>query len=481
MVALDILIIDDERDIGDLISEILKEEGFSPRVAHNSTEAFERINQRIPGAIILDIWLQGSEMDGLGILEVVKKRYPLMPIIVISGHGTIQTAVTAIKLGAYDYIEKPFTHDKLVIMLRRACESSRLKRENIDLKSKVIDRTEIVGTSSCINKLKNQIDKIAPTSGRVLITGNVGVGKELFARVLHKRSKNVAGPFITFSPTGMTIEKIGQDLFGDLERGDLAGVFNNRISVIEAANNGTLYIDEVADLPSIAQSKLLKVIQDQSIEKQGKVVKLDIRFVAATAKDLKTEVSLGNFREDLFYRLNVIPLHIPDLTERKEDISMLVAHFIQQLVRSSGLKQREFSPEAIATLQTYNWPGNIRELRNVVEWAMIMNPFINEEEKIIRPDMLPQNITNYSAGIIGNTENLIDIMSLPLREAREIFEKQYLTAQMSRFNNNISKTSAFVGMERSALHRKLKLLNIHSSKFKLDQDDLDLDSKQLLN
>ena len=481
MAALDILVVDDERDIGDLISEILRDEGFSPRVAHNSVEAFEKINQRIPGAMILDIWLQGSEIDGLGILEAVKKRYPLMPIIVISGHGTIQTAVTAIKLGAYDYIEKPFTHDKLVIMLKRACESSRLKRENIDLKSKVVDRTEIVGTSSCINKLKNQIDKIAPTSGRVLITGNVGVGKELFARVLHKRSKNVSGPFISFSPTGMSVEKIQQDLFGDLERGDLAGVFNNRLSIIEAANNGTLYIDEVADLPSVVQTKLLKIIQDQNFEKQGKTIKLDIRFVAATAKDLKKEILIGNFRQDLFYRLNVIPLHIPDLTERKEDISMLVMHFIQQLVKSSGLKQREFSPEAIATLQAYNWPGNIRELRNVVEWAMIMNPFISEDDKIIKPDMLPQNITNYSAGMIGNTENLIDIMSLPLREAREIFEKQYLTAQMNRFNNNISKTSAFVGMERSALHRKLKLLNIHSSKFKLDQDELDSDHSLLLN
>ena len=231
----------------------------------------------------------------------------------------------------------------------------------------------------------------------------------------------------------------------------------------------------------MVQTKLLKIIQDQNFEKQGKTIKLDIRFVAATAKDLKKEILIGNFRQDLFYRLNVIPLHIPDLTERKEDISMLVMHFIQQLVKSSGLKQREFSPEAIATLQAYNWPGNIRELRNVVEWAMIMNPFVSEDEKIIKPDMLPQNITNYSAGMIGNTENLIDIMSLPLREAREIFEKQYLTAQMNRFNNNISKTSAFVGMERSALHRKLKLLNIHSSKFKLDQDELDSDHSLLLN
>ena len=478
--SLDVLVIDDEADICELMSEILKDEGFSPRVARNSTEAFEKINQKVPGAIILDIWLQGSEIDGLGILEIVKKRYSLMPIIVISGHGTIQTAVTAIKLGAYDYIEKPFTHDKLIILLKRACESSKLKRENIDLKSKVVDRTEIVGTSSCINKLKNQIDKIAPTSGRVLITGKIGVGKELFARVLHKKSKNANGPFVLFSPTGLPCEKIQQELFGEAEKHDLNGVFAKRISFIEAANNGTLYIDEVADLPQVIQTKLLKVIQDQSFEKNGKVTKLDVRIVAATAKDLQEEIREGRFREDLYYRLNVIPLNISDLADRKEDIPLLVSHFVQQLIKSSGLKQREFSAEAIATLQAYNWPGNIRELRNVVEWSMIMNPLISEEDKIIRPDMLPQNITSHSSGIIGNAQNLIDIMSLPLREAREIFEKQYLTSQMSRFNNNISKTSAFVGMERSALHRKLKLLNIHgNNKFKLDENEEIVDAEFL--
>jgi two-component system nitrogen regulation response regulator NtrX len=472
--TLDVLIVDDEKDICELISEILKEEGFSPRVAHNSNEAFEKINQKVPGAIILDIWLQGSDMDGLGILEVVKKRYSLMPIIVISGHGTIQTAVTAIKLGAYDYIEKPFTHDKLVILLKRACEAARLKRENIDLKAKVVDRTEIVGTSSCVNKLKNQIEKIAPTAGRVLIAGNVGVGKELFARVIHKKSRNANGPFITFSPTGMAFEKVQQELFGDNEKHDLNGTFTKRLSIIEAANNGTLYIDEVADLPTAVQTKLLKILQDQAFEKNNKLVKLDVRIIAATAKNLQTEVVNGKFREDLYYRLNVIPINIPDLSDRKEDIPILVTHFIQQLVKSSGLKPREFSSEAIATLQAYNWPGNIRELRNVVEWTMIMNPLVNEADKIIKPDMLPQNITSYSSGLISNAENLIDIMSLPLREAREIFEKQYLTAQMSRFNNNISKTSAFVGMERSALHRKLKLLNIHNnSRFKLDDEEID--------
>lgn len=473
--SLDVLVVDDERDISDLISEILKEEGFSPRTAANSTEVMEKINQRVPSAMILDIWLQGSEIDGLGILEMVKKRYPLMPIIVISGHGTIQTAVTAIKLGAYDYIEKPFTHDKLVILLKRACESSKLKRENIDLKAKVIDRTEIVGTSPCITKLKSYIEKIATTSGRVLITGNAGVGKELFARVFHKKSKNSNGPFVLFSPTGMSYERIQNELFGDTDKVEIGQVLNKRNCILEITHNGTLYIDEVADLPAGTQTKLLSLIHEGSFEKNGKTVKVDVRIIAATAKDLEAEVEANRFRKDLYYRLNVYPLHIPDLAQRKEDIQMLVMHFIQQLVKSSGLKHREFSPEAIATLQSYNWPGNIRELRNVVEWAMIMNPLIKNEDRIIKPDMLPQNITSFSAGALGNSESLIDVMSLPLREAREIFEKQYLTSQMSRFNNNISRTSAFVGMERSALHRKLKLLNIHgSNKFKLDDDEVGL-------
>ncbi|AVP87586.1 ATPase AAA [Candidatus Phycorickettsia trachydisci] len=469
--ALDVLVVDDEDDIAKLLAEILIEEGFSPRIAHNSDEAFAKIEQKVPAAIILDIWLQGSEIDGLGILEIVKKRYPLMPIIVISGHGTIQTAVTAIKLGAYNYIEKPFTHDKLMIMLKRACESSRLKRENLDLKAKVIDKTEIIGTSSCVNKLKSQVEKIAPTSGRVLMTGNAGVGKELFARILHKKSKNANGPFIRFSPTGMSVEKIQQDLFGDPEKNDVTGVYTYRTSLFEAAHNGTLYIDEVADIPLQVQIRLLQTIQSQNIEKNGRTIKIETRIIAATTRNLEQEINNGKFNKDLYYRLNVIPLHIPDLAERKDDIPILVDYFVHQLVKSSGLKPRIFAPDSIAALQAYNWPGNIRELRNVVEWSMIMNPVNNDEDKMIRFDMLPPCVLSDSANLVAtNSEHLVDVMSLPLREAREIFEKQYLSAQMSRFNNNISKTSAFIGMERSALHRKLKLLNIYSNKFKLDQE-----------
>lgn len=462
--SLDVLIIDDESDIRELLSDTVKDEGFSARTAANSTEAFAAINEKVPAALILDIWLQGSDLDGLGILEIVKKRYPLLPVIVISGHGTIETAVTSIKMGAYDYLEKPFTHDKIIIMLRRACESAKLRKENYDLKSKVISKTEMIGTSSSISKLKSDIEKIAPTSGRILIQGDAGSGKELTARIIHKKSKRSTGPFIIFSPTGMSVDKIQQELFGEPEKQDIHGMHNKRMSVLEAANHGTLYIDEVADLPMVAQNKLIKFLQDQIFEKVGsdKKIKLDVRLISATSKNLQDEVTKGKFREDLYYRINVVPVTVPSLASRKEDIPILAKTFIKQLAKFSGLKEREITEETIAALQAYNWPGNIRQLRNVIEWTLIMNPVQSGDEIVIKPNMLPSDIINDTV-TISRPDNNLDMMSMPLREAREVFEKQYLAAQMSRFNNNISKTSAFVGMERSALHRKLKLLNIHAS------------------
>jgi len=460
---LDILVVDDEADIREMVSDILKEEGFSTRTAANSSQVFDSIADKVPSAIVLDIWLQGSDLDGLGILEIIKKRYPLMPVVVISGHGTIETAVSAIKIGAYDYIEKPFTHEKLLIVLKRACEASRLKRENIDLKSKVVDRSELIGNSTAIIKLKSEIEKVAPTSGRVMLYGEPGTGKELTARMLHKKSKRAHAPFIVFTPTGMSQERIKQELFIEPEKQDVSGVFIKRTSVLEAANNGTLYIDEVADLPINVQQQLLKFLQDQTLEHHGtgKTVKLDVRIISATSKNLQNEISLGKFRQDLFYRLNVVPMKIPTLADRKEDISLLINFFVKQLAKFSGLKERQFSEDAIAALQAYNWPGNIRQLRNVIEWTLIMNP-IATNDGVIKAEMLPPEILNSGVTIYKPEANL-DMMSMPLREAREVFERQYLSAQMSRFNNNISKTSAFVGMERSALHRKLKLLNIHAT------------------
>ncbi|MEY3197423.1 MAG: hypothetical protein RLZZ59_794 [Pseudomonadota bacterium] len=477
--SIDILIVDDEADIRDLVSDILKDEGFSTRTASNSTQVFDAISEKAPSAMILDIWLQGSDLDGLGILEIVKKRYPLMPVVVISGHGNIETAVSAIKIGAYDYIEKPFTHEKLLIVLKRSLENSRLKRENIDLKSKVIDRSELIGSSTVIIKLKNEIEKVAPTSGRIMLSGAPGTGKELIARLLHKKSKRANGPFIVFTPTGMTVDKIKQELFGEPEKQDVNGVFIKRTSVLEAANNGTLYIDEVADLPLVVQQQLLKFVHDQVFERPGtgKVLKLDVRIISSTSRDLEQEISLGKFRQDLFYRLNVVPMKVPTLSERKEDVHQLVQFFVKQLVKFAGLKEREFAEDAIAALQAYNWPGNIRQLRNVIEWTLIMNPVQPGQSHVIRAEMLPPEILN-SGVVIYKPEANVDMMSMPLREAREVFERQYLSAQMSRFNNNISKTSSFVGMERSALHRKLKLLNIHAANGKKLEDGFGEDEKE---
>lgn len=472
----DVLIVDDELDIRELIADILKDEGFNTRVAANSTQAFKAIAEKTPSVIILDIWLQGSDLDGLSILEIVKKRTPLMPVIVISGHGTIETAVTAIKMGAYDYLEKPFTHDKLIIMLKRACEATRLKRENLELKSKVIDRTELIGTSPPSIKLKSDIEKVAPTSVRVMIEGAIGSGKELAARLIHKKSKRANGPFVIFNPTLMSLDKIQQELFREFELPDRNNAATKRLSILESANNGTLYIDEVCDLPMPVQVKLVKFLQDQTIEHAttGKPLKLDLRFITSTTKNLQNEISQGKFRRDLYDRLNVVTIKIPSLSDRKEDIPALVEHFVKQLSKFSNLKEREFSYEAIMALQAYNWPGNIRQLRNIIEWTLIMNPPHSADHDVIKPYMIPQDILTNNAAITKLDTNH-DMMSMSLREAREVFERQYLSAQMNRFNNNISKTSMFVGMERSALHRKLKMLSIHSASKITDQEkELDL-------
>ncbi|WP_341756560.1 MULTISPECIES: sigma-54-dependent transcriptional regulator [unclassified Candidatus Tisiphia] len=466
MMSIDVLVVDDEADIRDLVSDILKEEGFTTKAAANSVQAFKILQERTPAAIILDIWLQGSELDGLGILEIVKKRYPLMPVIIISGHGTIETAVNAIKMGAYDYLEKPFSHDKLVILLKRACEATKLKRENLDLKSKVIDKTELIGNSHITTKLKSDIEKAALSTSRILIQGKIGSGKELAARLIHKKSKRANAPFVIFSPVCMDPERIHQELFEGINN---HGV--KRPSILEVANNATLYIDEISGLPVSVQVKLLKFLQEQMFHKPGsKPIRLDIRIIAATSNIIQEEISKGELLEDLYHRLNVISLKVPSLYDRKDDMSALVKYFVRQLSKFSGLKAREFSDETIAAFQVYSWPGNIRQLRNVIEWTLIMNPLSSNSNQMIKPTMIPPEILVNGSGPTKQEDN-VDIMIMPLREAREIFERQYLSTQMHRFNNNISKTSAFVGMERSALHRKLKLLNLHIPTNKFNDED----------
>lgn len=335
-----VLVIDDEQDIRQILSDSLKDEGYTCMTAADSNQAFKAIANKTPSAIILDIWLQGSELDGLGILEVVKKQYPLMPVIIISGHGTIETAVSAIKMGAYDYLEKPFTHEKLMILLRRACESAKLKRENIDLRSKVIDKTELVGLSSATVKMKNEINKVAPTLGRVMIHGGVGSGKELCARLIHKKSKRYNAPFVVFNPTSMSANKAMLELFGENEKNMGEVTFDKRVSILEMAHNGTLYIDEVSELPSSVQMKLLQFLQTQTIQKSGgSTIKLDVRIITSSTKNLETEIAQNKFRQDLYYRLNVMPLVIPTLVERKDDIPVLIQYFVKQLSKFSGLRE----------------------------------------------------------------------------------------------------------------------------------------------
>lgn len=451
--AIDVLIVDDEKDIQMLIAEGLSDE-YTCRMAMNSEETFAQINKKVPGVIILDIWLQGSTLDGLGILEIVKSRYPNLPVIVISGHGTIQTAVSAIKKGAYDYVEKPFTHDKLAIVLNRACEASKLKIDNMSLRSKVAEPDQLIGDSSVMTKLRQEIDRVASTNSRVMLHGGIGSGKELAARLMHKQSKVADGPFMHFTPTGLSTDQVLASLFGDDRVESLSSA--RRSSILELANGGTLYLDKVEDLPQAAQSKLLRILQNAVIEGTGinGTVKLDVRIISSTTTNLESLITEGKFREDLYYRLNIVPIRIPTLAERREDIPLLIDFLVQQSHKIFGTRITTFAPETIALLQVYNWPGNILQLKNVIEWALIMSSGNNLP---IKPEMLPNDITN--------NNNLPEIlssgdMSLSLREARRRFEEKYLKWHMQRLGDNISKTSKAIGMERSALHRKIKGLSI---------------------
>ncbi|PZP84486.1 MAG: sigma-54-dependent Fis family transcriptional regulator [Azospirillum brasilense] len=456
--AADILVIDDESDITSLISDILTDEKYSVRTANNSDRALKALAERVPNAIILDIWLQGSELDGLGILEIVQKKYAHVPVVMISGHGNVETAVTAIKMGAYDYIEKPFSAERLMIIVKRALEAAKLRSENNELKKRGSNESELIGASAAINTVRQTIEKVAPTNSRVLITGAPGTGKELVARLIHGRSMRAHAAFIPLNAASFTASRnIEAELFGTEDTNPNGGA--EKLGVLERAHGGTLFIDEVADLTLETQGRLLRALQEQSFERVrgNKRVSVDVRVIAATNKDLQEEIAAGRFREDLYYRLNVVPLRMPNLRERRDDIAALSAHFLKRAADAMGLATRSLGEEALAVLQSYNWPGNVRQLRNVMEWLIIMaQPGQNGE---ITADALPPELIDANITVL-RPELSSDIMSMPLREARETFEKQYLAAQINRFGGNISKTSNFVGMERSALHRKLKMLGI---------------------
>lgn len=453
----DILIVEDEDDIRAMIGGILEDDGYEVRLTATSAEAINSLKSRKPSLMILDVWLKGSAMDGIELLDSIKKSHPNMPVIIISGHGTVETAVSAIRKGAYDYIVKPFKADKLLVTCKRALENARLKSENEELKGKRSHDVALIGTSSHVIQLKQKITKIASTNSRVLISGQSGSGKELIARLLHENSLRSKGPFKAVNAASIIPERVEEELFGvEDESGNL-----NKIGLLERAHNGTLYLDEVADMPIETQGKLLRLLVEQRFRRLGGKddVQVDVRVITSSSRDLFKEVSLGRFREDLYHRLNVMPLEAPPLKERREDIPALVEHFIAQLSSSTGLPSRKIGEDAMAALQAHNWPGNVRQLRNNVERLLILAT--GDPSQAITLKTLPPEVSVVRA-TKGNNENE-KLISLSLRDAREHFERDYLKAQIQRFGGNISRTANFVGMERSALHRKLKSLGLNSN------------------
>ena len=452
--TLDILVVDDERDIRELVAGVLEDEGYATRGAADSDAALEAIFERRPSLVLLDVWLQGSRLDGLELLDEIKRRDPSLPVLVISGHGNLDTAVAAIRRGAADFIEKPFEAERLLLLVERATETERLKREVASLRASVGRDTDLTGTSGAINSVRATLKRVASTGSRVLITGGAGVGKEVAARLLHGWSQRAAGPFVIVSAARMTPERVDEELFGVEEGGDLV-----RPGLLEQAHGGTLFLDEIADMPVATQARILRVLTDQSFSRVGgtRTVKVDVRVVSATARDLMAEIGAGRFREDLYYRLNVVPVAIPPLTDRREDIPALVEHFVAHYANERRVPTPEVAPDAMVALQSYEWPGNVRQLRNVVERTVILAP--GDRIGRIDLDLLPTEVLGRS-GEAGNGAGANAIMGAPLKEARETFEREYLRIQIRRFSGNISRTAHFIGMERSALHRKLKLLGI---------------------
>lgn len=449
---LDILVVDDERDIRDLVAGVLEDEGYGARTAADSDSALEAISVRRPSLVLLDVWLQGSRLDGLELLDEIKLRDPSIPVLMISGHGNLDTAVAAIRRGAADFIEKPFEAERLLLMVARATETERLRREVASLRAVVGRDTDLTGNSGAINGVRATLKRVASTGSRVLIMGSAGVGKEVAARLLHGWSQRAEAPFVVVNAARMTPERVEEELFGVEEGGQLV-----RSGLLEQAHGGTLFLDEIADMPIATQGRILRVLTEQSFSRVGgqRVVKVDVRVVSATARDLTHEIAEGRFREDLYYRLNVVPVAIPGLCERREDIPPLVDHFMAHYANERRVPTPAITPEAMVALQNYEWPGNVRQLRNVVERTIIMAP--GDRIGRIDLDMLPAEILG-DPGEIGGGATAI--MGSPLREARETFEREYLRVQIRRFSGNISRTANFIGMERSALHRKLKLLGI---------------------
>jgi two-component system nitrogen regulation response regulator NtrX len=451
--ALEVLVVDDEEDIRDLVSGVLEDEGYAVRSAADSTAALDAIKDRRPSLVLLDVWLQGSRHDGLQLLQLLKRQDSTLPVLMISGHGNLDTAVAAVREGAVDFIEKPFEAGHLLHLVSRATETDRLRRENESLRQQIVHDEVLSGTSVAINTVRATLKRVAPTGSRVLLTGPAGVGKEVAARTIHQWSTRANGPFVVVSAAMMTPERVEEELFGvDSEDGSRPGL-------LEQAHGGTLFLDEIADMPATTQAKILRVLTDQSYHRVGgqRPVKVDVRVLSATSRDLSQEIAAGRFREDLFYRLNVVPVRLPPVCERREDIPELANHFLARFASERRIPTPVLSDEAIAALQAHDWPGNVRQLRNIIERTVILAPC--ERVERIEADMLPSEILE-SKGSAGLSSQAMMIMGSPLREARESFEREYLKIQIRRFSGNISRTASFIGMERSALHRKLKALGI---------------------
>ena len=451
--ALEVLVVDDEADIRELVSGVLEDEGYAVRSAADSTSALDAIDDRRPILVLLDVWLQGSKLDGLQLLEQIKRRDASLPVLMISGHGNLDTAVAAIREGAVDFIEKPFKADRLLHLVGRATETDRLRREVANLRHQLGPDDQLDGTSVAINTVRATLKRVAPTGSRVMITGPAGVGKEIAARMIHNWSPRAGAPFIVLSAAMMSPERVEEELFGSEQNGV------SRPGLLEQAHGGTLFLDEIADMPQTTQAKILRVLTDQSYTRVGgqRPVKVDVRVLSATSRNLAEEIAAGRFREDLFYRLNVVPVRLPPLRERREDIPELVGHFLARFASERRISTPELSKEAMAALQAHDWPGNVRQLRNIIERTLILTP--GDRVGCIEVDLLPPEILD-SQGSVGVGGPSLAIMGSPLREARESFEREYLKIQIRRFSGNISRTASFIGMERSALHRKLKALGL---------------------
>ena len=458
--AYDILIVDDEPDIRLLIDGILQDEGYETRGAGDADAAVAAFRVRRPSLVILDVWLQGSRMDGLALLEAFHSEEPHVPVAMISGHGNIEMAVQAIQQGAYDFIEKPFKSDRLLLVVRRALEAAALARENAELRLRAGAENVLTGDSAVISGLRASVERVAPTGSRVLIQGPAGSGKEVVARMVHARSRRADGPFVVLNCATLAPGRFEEELFG-LETGVDPIAQPRRAGVLERAHGGTLLLDEVSDMPLETQGKIVRALQDSTFERLGGSarVKVDVRVLSTTNKDLHSEITAGRFREDLYYRLAVVPLKVPALKDRREDVPPLAQLFIERSADNAGMQPRELSVDTLAALQAYDWPGNVRQLRNLMDWLLIMAP--GGAADPIRAEMLPPEI-GANAPVLLNIDPTADIMGLPLRDARDLFETQYLQAQLLRFGGNISRTAQFVGMERSALHRKLKQLGVNS-------------------